>query len=56
MIRIGAYKKGTDPETDVAIKHYNILEEFFTQAPDEHSSIGQSYERLSKILGIYEKS
>ncbi len=56
MIRIGAYKKGTDPETDVAIKHYNILEEFFTQAPNEHSSISNSYERLSKILGIYEKS
>jgi flagellum-specific ATP synthase len=50
LIRIGAYKKGTDPEVDMAIKCYNELEHFLTQSPDDHSYMNDSYVALEKIL------
>jgi flagellum-specific ATP synthase len=50
LIRIGAYKKGTDPEVDMAIKCYNELEHFLTQRPDDHSYMNDSYVALEKIL------
>ena len=54
MIRLGAYKKGTDPEVDAAIEFYGVLEEFFNQAPDETSHMAESYKKLAEILKITE--
>ena len=54
MIRLGAYKKGTDPEVDAAIGFFNALEEFFNQVPDETSHMADSYKKLAEILKISE--
>lgn len=50
LIRIGAYKKGSDPETDRAIELQDKFEEFFKQHSDEQSTIEEGYMRLSEIL------
>lgn len=52
MIRLGAYKKGTDAEVDMAINYYLKLEKFLGQKPNEACSMQESYNQLSDILGI----
>ncbi len=52
MIRLGAYKKGTDIEVDKAIKYYPLIEEFLRQKPNEYSSISDSFTNLAKILEL----
>lgn len=52
MIRLGAYKRGTDKEVDEAIHYYPQLEEFLSQKPTEYSSIENSFKTLASILGI----
>jgi len=52
MIRLGAYKKGADPEVDNAIKYYPLIEEFLRQAPEESIPLTESFNRLAKILNI----
>jgi flagellum-specific ATP synthase len=52
MIRLGAYKKGTDAEVDLSIGYYAKIEEFLNQRPDENSPILDSYKKLGEILGI----
>ncbi|MDP5110670.1 MAG: flagellar protein export ATPase FliI [Rickettsiaceae bacterium] len=52
MIRLGAYKKGTDPEIDLSIGYYSKLEEFLNQRPDESCSMQETYQDLGKILNI----
>ena len=52
MIRIGAYKKGTDPEVDLAIKHYDKIEQFLSQQPNERATMQEGYDMLSQILDI----
>jgi flagellum-specific ATP synthase len=54
MIRLGAYKKGTDAEVDLAINYYTRLEEFLRQKPDESCHNIESYRKLGEILGIKE--
>ena len=54
MIRLGAYKKGTDSDVDMSINYYNKLEAFFKQQPDENNPMAESYRRLGEILGITE--
>lgn len=52
MIRLGAYKRGTDPEVDMAIHYYAELEEFLRQQPAESCPMIDSYKQLGNILGI----
>lgn len=52
MIRLGAYKNGTDHEVDMAISYYSKLEGFLAQKPNEVSRITDSYKMLGEILGI----
>ncbi len=51
IIKIGAYKKGTNPELDKAIILYEKLEDFFSQRPDENVGMEEGIEALSEILG-----
>jgi len=51
LIRLGAYKIGTNPEVDNAIKLYPPLEAFLTQKKDERATFTESYAALGKILG-----
>ena len=52
MIRLGAYKKGTDPEVDLAIEYYSKIEEFLMQKPAESMPMSESYKVLAEIVGI----
>jgi flagellum-specific ATP synthase len=54
MIRLGAYKKGTDKEVDMSIDYFKKLEEFLTQKPADHCNMQESYQKLGVILGITE--
>jgi len=50
MIRIGAYKKGTDEEIDEAIKYHDRIYSFISQKYDESEDIRSSYEKLAKAI------
>ena len=56
LIRLGAYKAGTNPEVDNAVRLYPALEAFLTQRKDETASLSQGYEALSQIMGIADGS
>ena len=51
LIRIGAYKKGSDPDIDEAIQYHAQLEEFLSQTPAERSDFASGYAALAEILG-----
>lgn len=50
MIRLGAYRKGSDADVDEAIKYVPKLEEFLRQLPEESSTLDECYARLKQIL------
>ena len=50
LIRIGAYRTGSDPQVDRAIVLNPALEAFLTQDKDESSSLDESFEALDNIL------
>jgi flagellum-specific ATP synthase len=50
LIRLGAYKAGTNPEVDSAIGLYPRLEAFLAQRKDESADLAQGYQSLSAIL------
>lgn len=52
MIRLGAYRKGTNQEVDEAMTYYGPIEEFLRQGKDERSDIPGGYMRLAEILGV----
>jgi len=51
LIRLGAYRPGSSPEVDEAIRLHQPLEEFLGQAKEESTSLAQGYQRLAQILG-----
>ena len=51
LIRLGAYKPGTNAEVDAAIKLQPQLEAFLTQSKDEHSTLADGYAALDAIVG-----
>jgi flagellum-specific ATP synthase len=50
LIRLGAYKSGTNPEVDNAIRLYPALEAFLGQTKTERAELSQGYDALSAIL------
>jgi len=52
MIRLGAYRKGTNQEVDEAMTYYAPIEEFLRQGKSENTNIATGYARLAEILGI----
>ena len=50
LIRLGAYRRGSDPEIDHAIDYYPKLEAFLTQGNREHASLSEGYQQLTEIL------
>lgn len=50
LIRLGAYKKGSNREVDEAIFYYPMLEDFLSQSKQEKFSLSQCYEMLAAIL------
>jgi flagellum-specific ATP synthase len=53
LIRIGAYKKGSDTELDKAINYYSQLEQFLSQKPNESENLEDCYRKLAKILEMH---
>ncbi len=51
LIRLGAYRKGSDPGIDEAIHYHEPLEEFMTQQKGEATDLAAGYQRLAEILG-----
>jgi flagellum-specific ATP synthase len=51
LIRLGAYKSGTNADVDAAIKIYPQLEAFLAQKKDERASLPDGYAALEEISG-----
>ena len=51
LIRLGAYRSGSDAAVDEAIHYHESLEEFLAQAKNEAFTLDQSYEFLANIFG-----
>ena len=52
LIKLGAYRKGSDPEVDEAILRYPLLEDFLGQDKDECTSIEEGFQMLAGCLGM----
>ncbi len=50
LIRLGAYRKGSNPEVDEAIHYQAGLEQFLAQAKTEHTDLATGYATLEQIL------
>ena len=50
LIRLGAYKAGTNPEVDEAVRLYPALEAFLAQTKTERAVLSEGYDALSLIL------
>ncbi|MEO8302447.1 MAG: flagellar protein export ATPase FliI [Rhizomicrobium sp.] len=50
LIRLGAYKPGTNPEVDDAMRLYPALEAFLAQSKTERANLSECYDALSAIL------
>ncbi len=50
LIRLGAYRAGSSPEVDAAIRLNPAFEAFLTQGKEESTSLAHGYERLRAIL------
>ena len=51
LIRIGAYRAGSDPQIDRAIELNPALEAFLSQDKDESMSLDDAFGALGGILG-----
>ncbi len=52
LIRLGAYKVGSNPEVDESIKLFPLLDEFLRQGKKESTSMSDSYIRLAEIMAV----
>lgn len=52
MIRLGAYRRGSDPRVDEAIHFAPALENFLKQRIQEKSDLSTGYAELAAILGM----
>lgn len=52
LIRLGAYRKGSDPEVDEALHYYPRIEEFVAQKKRESTTLAEGYAMLASILDM----
>ncbi|WP_417686949.1 flagellar protein export ATPase FliI [Roseibium sp.] len=50
LIRLGAYRKGSDPMVDEAIARFEPMEAFLNQGKDEATSLDEGYSQLANLL------
>jgi flagellum-specific ATP synthase len=50
MIRLGAYRQGSDPLVDTAIEHHPALEKFLSQGIDERVRSTEAFAALDRIV------
>jgi len=51
LILLGAYRKGTTPDVDLAIAKNPLFEDFLRQGKEEATSLSDCYDRLAEIIG-----
>ena len=54
LIQLGAYRAGTSPEVDEAIRLHKPLEAFLAQGKEEATSLAAGYRRLAEIAAAWE--
>lgn len=52
LIRLGAYRRGSDPNVDEAIHYYDPLNNFLAQNKGDSATIEESFTQLADILGM----
>lgn len=52
LIRLGAYRRGSDAKVDEAIEIYPHIEAFLAQPPREKTTLQDGYAALGRILGM----
>ena len=52
LIRLGAYRAGSDAGVDEAIRHYPALEAFLAQRKEERADLTAGYAALAAIFGV----
>lgn len=52
LIRLGAYRKGSDAQVDEAVIHIPGIEDFLRQAKEERTSLADGYASLATLLGM----
>jgi len=52
LIRLGAYRQGSDAQVDEAIVYFPAIEAFLAQAKGERADLVGGYDRLAEILGM----
>jgi flagellum-specific ATP synthase len=52
LIRLGAYKRGSDPKVDEAIRRYPLIEAFLAQGKDERADLASGYAQLAALLQV----
>ncbi|MBO6757827.1 MAG: flagellar protein export ATPase FliI [Roseibium sp.] len=50
LIRLGAYRRGSDPDVDEAIDRFDPIEAFLNQTKDEATSLPDGYVQLANLL------
>ncbi len=50
LIRLGAYRRGSDPKIDEAIHYYPAIEAFLSQQKNQQTDLAAGYARLAQIL------
>ncbi|MBL8645468.1 MAG: flagellar protein export ATPase FliI [Rhodospirillaceae bacterium] len=50
LIRLGAYRKGSNPEVDEAMYYYPRIEEFLRQTKGDHTDLDACYRMLAEVL------
>lgn len=51
LIRLGAYRKGSDPQVDEAIRYNEPIEAFIAQGKNERATLEEGYQHLAELLG-----
>lgn len=51
MIRLGAYRPGSDPKIDNAIRYHDALESFMAQGKTDHYTLDEGFSQLREVLG-----
>ncbi len=54
LIRLGAYRAGTSPEVDEAIRLHKPIEDFLAQSKEEATSLAEGYRQLAQIVAAAE--
>ncbi len=52
LIRLGAYRRGSDPKVDEAIMLYPAIEKFLAQRPQERTGLDEGYALLAQALQL----